>query len=273
MDINKYTDKIVEFVTVYGLKLIGGLVILILGLWLIKQIMKAVSKAFNNRKINPSLIPFLKSLISASLKVLLAVTVLGMIGIQMTSFIAIIGAAGLAIGMALSGTLQNFAGGVIILLIKPFKVGDWIETQGYSGSVREIQIFNTILKTSDNRTIILPNGDLSTSTVINFSIEANRLVSWTFDFPYGTNVEAVREVLLDIFHQDERIFKDPAPAVNISDFSKGLIKLGANVWVKSENFWGVKLGTAEAVYNALNSNGIKISPPQMEISLDNNQHN
>lgn len=157
-EITKYSSEIKQLALEFGPNLIGAILTLVIGLWVIKMIMKGVSKAFDKREIDPSLKPFLKGIISSLLKVFLIVSVLSMVGIAMTSFVAIIGSIGLAIGLALSGTLQNFAGGVILLILKPFKVGDFIEAQGYSGTVSAIQIFNTILKTPDNKTIIIPNG-------------------------------------------------------------------------------------------------------------------
>ena len=156
-----------ELLLEYGPKVLGALVALVIGLWVIKWILKGVNAAFTRSNVDDSLKPFLRSLIGALLKVMLGISVISMLGIEMTSFIAILGAAGLAVGMALSGTLQNFAGGVMILLFKPFKVGDFIEAQGYSGSVKEIQIFVTILTTPDNKTIIIPNGGLSNGSMIN----------------------------------------------------------------------------------------------------------
>ena len=165
MDTDKILDKITNMVVEYGPKLIGAILVLIIGSWIIKIILKSFNKILDKQKIDVSLKPFLKSIFGILLRIMLIISVLGMVGIQMTSFIAILGAAGLAVGMALSGTLQNFAGGVMILLFKPFRVGDLLEAQGYKGIVHEIQIFNTVLKTPDNRTIIIPNGGLSNSSI------------------------------------------------------------------------------------------------------------
>lgn len=266
-DLGKYSDLIVDFVADYGPKLIGAVLTLIIGLWVIKRIVNAVSKAFEKRNVDASLRPFLTSMIGALLKVFLVVSVLGMIGIEMTSFIAILGAAGLAIGMALSGTLQNFAGGVIILILKPFKVGDVIEAQGFIGSVNSIQIFNTVLKTPDNKTILIPNGGLSTGALINYSTESTRRVDWTFGIGYGDKIEDARAILQEIMAADERIFKDPAPFIQVSELADSSVNLATRVWVNGEDYWGVYMETMEKVYNAFNEKGINIPFPQMDVHL------
>jgi len=187
----KYYNQALELTINYGPKIIGAILVWIIGSFIIKAINNTFGKLLDKRKLDDSLKPFLKSLLSAMLKILLLITVLGMIGVEMTSFIALLGAAGLAIGMALSGTLQNFAGGVMILIFKPFKVGDFIDAQGYAGTVAEIQIFNTILKTPDHKTIIIPNGELSTSSMINYSVETQRRVDWTISIGYGDSTVKV----------------------------------------------------------------------------------
>src|SRR5690606_37362214 len=183
--VNKYIDKTIDFGFEYAPKLLGGIIVLVVGLWVTRIITKGVGRSLEKSKIDHSLIPFLKSVTNILLKALVAVTVMGMIGIQMTSFVAILGAAGLAVGMALSGTLQNFAGGVIILILKPFKIGDFIEAQGFSGTVKEISIFSTMLNTADKKLVIIPNGPLSTGALVNYSTESTRRVDWTFGISYG----------------------------------------------------------------------------------------
>jgi len=265
--IDQFSGEISEFVLSYGPKLIGAIITLIVGLWVIKKISSGIKVAFEKRGIDPSLRPFLTSLISTALKVFLVVSVLSMIGIAMTSFVAIIGAAGLAIGMALSGTLQNFAGGVIILILKPFKVGDYIEAQGYSGTVHSIQIFNTVLKTPDNKTIIIPNGGLSTGSMVNYSAEETRRVDWTFGIAYGDDVEKARKVLMDILNRDQRILDDPAPFIKMSELADSSVNLATRVWVKTPDYWDVYMENMEKVYNAFNREGINFPFPQMDVHL------
>jgi len=185
----------------------------------------------------------------------------------MTSFIAILGAAGLAIGMALSGTLQNFAGGVMILLFKPFKVGDFLDAQGHKGVVKEIQIFNTILTDLDNKTIILPNGSLSTSAMVNYSTQPIRRVDFTFGIGYGDSVEKAREILNNLIKKDSRILSDPAHFIGVSGLGDSSVNLTVRVWAKGEDYWGIFFDMNEHVYNAFNKEGINIPFPQMDVHL------
>jgi len=209
------------------------------------------------------------SLSSMLLKVMLVITALGMLGIEMTSFIAILGAAGLAVGMALSGTLQNFAGGVMILIFKPFKVGDVIDAQGHIGSVSEIQIFNTILKTPDNKTIIIPNGGLSTSSMVNFSTEETRRVDWTVGIGYGDDVEKAKEVLQKLCDEDDRIMKDPAVFIALSELGDSSVNFTVRAWVKASDYWGVYFLMNENIYKTFDKEGLNIPYPQMDIHLHN----
>ncbi len=269
-DLGKYSDLIMDLVMNYGPKLIGAIITLIVGLWIVKAIVKGISKTFEKRGVDPSLRPFLISMIGALLKIFLVISVLGMIGIHMTSFIAILGAAGLAVGMALSGTLQNFAGGVIILILKPFKVGDFIDAQGYSGTVNSIQIFNTVLKTPDNKTIIIPNGGLSTGALTNYSTETKRRVDWTFGIGYGDKIEDARAILNDILSADDRVLKDPAIFIQVSELADSSVNLATRVWVNAADYWGVYMETMEKVYNEFNAKGINIPFPQMDVHVHKN---
>ena len=183
--------------------------------------------------------------------------------------IVILGAAGLAVGMALSGTLQNFAGGVIILLFKPYKVGDFIEAQGHIGVVKEIQIFTTMLLEVDNKTVIIPNGPLSTGSVVNYSMEATRRVDLSFGIAYGDSVDKARKILFALFKADDRILVDPAPFVGLKELADSSVNLAARVWAKGENYWPVFFETNEKVYKAMNEAGINIPFPQMDVHLIN----
>ena len=266
-NMEQYTSYIMDFVMQYGPKLIGAIITLIVGLWIVKRISKFFNQSLEKIEVDPSLRPFLSSMLNTLLKVFLVVSVLSMMGIEMTSFVAILGAAGLAVGLALSGTLQNFAGGVIILILKPFKVGDFIEAQGYSGSVSSIQIFNTILKTPDNKTIIIPNGGLSTGALINYSTEPTRRVDWTVGIGYGDDIEKAMKILLDILTSDERVFKDPAPFIQVSALADSSVNLATRVWVNSGDYWPVSMETNEKIYNEFNKQGINIPFPQMDVHV------
>lgn len=251
----------------FGYKLAGALTALIFGLWFIKIITGGLAKLMKAREVDDSLQPFLRSLLNISLKALLIVSVLSMLGIEMTSFVAILGAAGLAVGMALSGTLQNFAGGVIILIFKPFKVGDVITAQGFTGSVFEIQIFNTVLKTPDNKHIIIPNGTLSTGSLVNFSNEETRRVDWTFGIGYGDDIDKAKQVLLQLIQADVRIKKDPEPFIAVSELGDNSVNLTVRVWVNSTDFGGVFFAMNESVYKTFDKEGLTIPYPQMDVHL------
>ena len=188
----------------------------------------------------------------------------------MTSFIAILGAAGLAVGMALSGTLQNFAGGVMILIFKPFKVGDVIDAQGYLGAVKEIQIFNTVLTTPDNKTIIIPNGGLSTSSMTNYSTEETRRVDWTIGIGYGDDVDKAEQVIKRMCDEDTRILKDPEVFIAVSELADSSVNFAVRAWVKSDDYWGVFFDMNKKVYKVFAEEGLNIPFPQMDVHVHNN---
>ena len=260
-------DRLIEFGVLYGPRLLGSIVVLLIGIKLISVFSKWFYRALERREVDASLRPFLRSLLAVALKVLLVISVMSMIGVAMTSFIAIIGAIGLAVGLALSGTLQNFAGGVIILIIRPFKVGDFIKAQDYMGTVLEIQIFNTILKTPDNITIILPNGNLSTNPITNFSVQPTRRAEWVFGIAYGDSFDKAKEIILDLIENDSRLLKDPEPFIAISELADSSVDIKVRAWAKSGDFWPVYFEMHEKVYKAFNEKGINIPFPQMDVHL------
>ena len=264
---DKLSEQISTLIITFGPRLIGAIITLIIGWWIIKLIQKGIRKAFEKRSMEASLKSFLISMISILLKTMLLVSVIGMVGVEMTSFIAILGAAGLAIGMALSGTLQNFAGGVMILLFKPFKSGDFIEAQGYSGIVKEIQIFNTILKTPDNKTIIIPNGGLSTSSMVNYSTEPQRRVDFVFGIAYGDSVDKAKQVLTNLIESDSRILKDPAPFIAVTELADSSVNLVVRVWAQATDYWGIYFDLTEMVYKTFEKEGLNIPFPQMDVHI------
>jgi small conductance mechanosensitive channel len=256
-----------ELVLTNGPNLLAAIAVLFIGSWVIKAVVGSVRIALDKGSVDPSLKPFLLSMLGMLLKVMLFISVLGMLGIEMTSFIAILGAAGLAVGMALSGTLQNFAGGVMILLFKPFKVGDVIEAQGYVGSVAQIQIFNTILKTPDNKTIIIPNGGLSTSSMINYSTEEKRRVDWTIGVAYCDDLDLARQVIKQLCDADDRILKDPEVFIAVSALADSSVNFAVRAWVKAPDYWGVFFDMNENVYKTFGKEGLNIPFPQMDVHL------
>ncbi|MCD4697416.1 MAG: mechanosensitive ion channel [Bacteroidales bacterium] len=253
----------------YGLMLLLALVTLVIGLWIIKVIIKAIGRNMEKRDVDPTLRQFLGALLGMILKILLIISVISMIGIEMTSFVAILAAAGFAIGMALSGTLQNFAGGAMLVIFKPFKAGDFIEAQGYTGTVKEIQIFNTILKTPDNKTIIIPNGGLSTGSITNFSTEPTRRVDFTFGIGYNDDIDKSKAVIEGLIKADGRIFKDPAPFIAVSELADSSVNFVVRVWANSGDYWGIFFDLTEKVKKSFDKEGISIPFPQTDVHVYN----
>ncbi|RLD42873.1 MAG: mechanosensitive ion channel family protein [Bacteroidetes bacterium] len=267
-NIDKYIDIVKTMLVEYGPKVIGAILVLFVGLKIISTITKTATKLMTNKKIDASLAPFLSSLLNMTLKALLVISVMSMVGIEMTSFIAILGAAGLAIGMALSGTMQNFAGGVMILIFKPYKVGDFIEAEGQMGVVKEIQIFNTIITTVDNKRIIIPNGGLSNSTMTNFTAEPTRRVDFTFGIGYGDDIDKAREVMFGEIAKFKQVLSTPAkPFIGVSELGDSSVNFAVRVWVKTEDYWDVFFGLNENVKKAFDANNISIPFPQTDVHI------
>ncbi|HEX9650658.1 MAG TPA: mechanosensitive ion channel domain-containing protein [Cyclobacteriaceae bacterium] len=268
-NLSAYTDEAIKLALAYGPKLVLAILTLIVGLWVIKWFSKGMIKVMDSRRLDPSLKPFFSSLISITLKILLAISVMGMIGIEMTSFIALLGAAGLAFGMALSGTLQNFAGGVVLLVFKPFKVGDFVEAAGYSGTVSEIRIFNTILKTPDNKTIIIPNNAIAGSSMVNYTTEATRRVDFVFGISYQDDIDLTKSILNRLIERDERIHKDPAPFIGLTEMADSSVNLVVRVWADTPNYWPIYFDMMEDVKKTFDAEGISIPFPQRDVHLYN----
>lgn len=266
-NIDQYIVLGEQFIIKYGVKLLIALGILIVGLWLIKKLLYAINLIFEKRNFDNSLKGFLRSFIDIILKVLLIITVLSTLGVEMTSFIAILGAAGFAIGMALSGTLSNFAGGVIILILKPFRVGDVIEAQGYLGNVKEIQIFNTTLNTFDNKRIIIPNGALATGNLTNYSIEDRRRVDWTFGISYGDSFDKAKEIIFDLLAKNEKVLRDPEIFIALQSLGDSAVNIVVRAWCNTPDYWDIYFRLNEEVYKSFSEQGISIPYPQMDIHI------
>lgn len=250
----------------YAPKLLLAIATLIIGLWIINRFVGGVNKRLEGR-FDPTLQKFVFSLSSIGLKALLLISVASMVGIETTSFIAVLGAAGLAVGLALQGSLANFAGGVLILAFKPFKVGDVIEAGGYVGTVKEIQIFNTILNTPDNRRVIIPNGNLSNNSMINISAEETRRVDMVFGIGYGDDIKKAKDVLHRLTSEDSRIFKDPAPTIALSELADSSVNFVCRVWVNKADYWGVYFDMHEKVKLTFDAEGISIPFPQRDVHI------
>lgn len=264
-------NDVISYITQFGKNVLVALVVYFVGRFIIKYTIKALRAVTQKRQVEPSLTSFLNSLVSISLNVILAIIIIGILGIDTSSFLAVFASAGIAVGMALSGTLQNFAGGVLILILKPYKVGDYIEAQGFAGTVREIQIFNTVMATLDNQIIIIPNGPLATGSLKNSTTAPTRRVDIDVDVAYGADPDEVRQVLMNIIEADERIMRSGvfAPFIPMTTMGTSGITFQIRVWVKSPDYWSVKFDTTEKVYRELGKAGIEIPYPQMDVHIKN----
>ena len=256
-----------EYILEYGINVVGAILVLIVGLWIIKRIARSANSTFKKRNMDDSLRPFLTGLISIGLKVLLLISVAGMVGIKTTSFIAIIGAAGLAVGLALQGSLANFAGGVLILIFKPFKTGDLIEAQGHLGVVKEIQIFVTKLIDPQNRLVIIPNGVLSNGDIRNYTELGQVRVDLSIGIAYDSDIKKAKEALLEVLHSHDKVLRDPKPFVGVQELADSAINLAVRPYAKPEDYWEVYFDVYEDGKLALDKAGIGIPFPQLDVMV------
>ncbi|MBO4612269.1 MAG: mechanosensitive ion channel [Bacteroidaceae bacterium] len=263
--LTQFLQQAVNFCIDAGKTILVAVIIYIVGRFIVSIINKVLANALDRRNLDPSIKTFLKSFVNILLTVLLIIAVVSALGVNTTSFAALLASFGVAAGMALSGNLSNFAGGLIILLLKPFRVGDFIEAQGFSGTVSEILIFNTVLKTPDNKVIYLPNGALSSGSITNYSREPQRRVDFTVSVEYGQDVEEAKKALYEIFAKDSRILTDPAPFVALSTMAASSIDLTARVWVNAADYWAVFFEMQETIYAEFNKRGIGFPFPQLTI--------
>jgi small conductance mechanosensitive channel len=266
-EIGRYAETAIELGITYAPKLVLALLTLFIGLWIINKVTAGVGKALVKGGVEATLQKFLSNLMNFGLKGLLLISVASMVGIETTSFIAVLGAAGLAIGLALQGSLANFAGGVLILLFRPYKVGDFIETNGHMGSVQAIEIFSTILTTGDNKTIIIPNGAVSNNPITNFSKQATRRVDIVFGISYDDDLRVGKDVLTKMIEADERIHSDPAPMVVISSLGDSCVNITTRSWVDSGNYWPVYFDLMEKGKLGLEDAGLSIPYPQQDVHV------
>ena len=268
--LRELTEMTVGFVP----KLLVAILILWVGMKLAKMVRKLIIKALERRNAEPSLKSFLGSLVDVLLKAMIIIMAMDVVGIKATSFIALLGAMGLAIGMALQGTLQNFAGGVIILLMKPFKVGDYIECGQFKGYIQEIRIFHTVMRPFNGRTIVIPNSELSNKSLINHTKEENIRLDVVASVAYGSDLEKVKEVLMEVINNEPLIQTEPkAPVVAVSELGNSSVDLSMWMWVKVEDYWTVWLRIRENIYNAFYRNNITIPFPQMDVHIASDSRN
>lgn len=260
------TQQLIDFGIRAGERILIAVIVFIVGRFLISMLKNFVGRLMDKRKVDISIKTFVRSLVNILLTILLIISVVGALGVETTSFAALLASAGVAVGMALSGNLQNFAGGLIVLLFKPYKVGDWIESQGVSGTVKEIQIFHTILTTADNKVIYVPNGAMSSGVVTNYSNQVTRRVEWIVGIDYGEDYDKVQEVVYEILAADKRILNEPAPFVALHALDASSVNVVARVWVNSSDYWGVYFDINKAIYETFNENGCQFPQfPQLTV--------
>ena len=266
---NGQIDQLIEQVTTTGIEMgksiLFAIVLAVAGRYVIKFINKMVARMLERRNVEPTVQSFLKSFVNITLIILLIIMVVGTLGVNTTSLAALLASAGLAVGMALSGNLQNLAGGIILLFLKPFKVGDFIEAQGVSGTVMAIQIFHTILTTPDNKELFIPNGALSSGYITNYTKNDLRRVDFSIGVEYGTEVDKVKQVTLDLLKQDSRIMQDPVPLIAVKELGDNGVIFVIRVWAKASDYWGVFFDTNERIYAEYNKQGIGFPFPQIQV--------
>ena len=260
-----FMQQLIDWGVGAGGRIIGAILIFVVGRFLISFIKKLLSKLLMKRHIDAGIQSFIKSLVNILLTILLIIAVIGKLGVETTSFAALLASAGVAIGMALSGNLQNFAGGLIVLLFRPFKVGDWIESQGVSGTVREIQIFHTILTTADNKVVYIPNGAMSSGVITNYSRLDTRRVEWIVGVDYGEDIDKVKSVVNELIQKDNRILKEPAPVIALHALDSSSVNVTIRAWVANGDYWNVYFEMNKNIYDEFNRQGIDFPFPQMTI--------
>ncbi len=261
------SDKIMELLALYGLKVLAALAVLIIGRIAAKIIKKLVAKIMQKGKQDETLVSFVSSLVYVAMMAFVIIAALGKLDINTASFVALLGAAGLAIGLALQGSLANFASGVLMIIFKPFKVGDYIEGAGTAGVVEEIQIFNTMLATPDNKVVIIPNAQITGGNVINYSSKGTRRVDMTAGIGYGDDIDKARKVLEEILAGDDRILKDPEPTIAVAELADSSVNFVVRPWVNVADYWDVKFALTEAIKKQFDANGVSIPFPQSDVHL------
>jgi small conductance mechanosensitive channel len=266
---NEIVQKIVELLAVYGVKVLAAVVILVIGRFVAIGIRSMITKIMEKQKVDDMLVSFVSSISYIVLMAFVVVAALDRLGIQTTSFIAILGAAGLAIGLALQGSLANFASGVLMIIFKPFKCGDFIEGGGISGIVEGITIFTTEMKTPDNKKIIVPNGKIMSDNIVNYSAKDTRRIDMTVGVSYSDDLDKVKRVLEDILASDERVLDEPAPTIGVAELADSSINFVVRPWVKSADYWTVLFDTNKTIKQKFDAEGISIPFPQQDIHLIN----
>ena len=259
--------KITEIVTIYGLKILAALVVFIIGRWIARGVEKLTARILTKRSVDPTVVSFVEHLVYIALITFVILAALAQLGIQTTSFIAVIGAAGLAIGLALQGSLANFAAGFLMIIFKPFKAGDYIDGGGAAGTVEKIEVFTTQLKTVDNKMVIIPNAKMMGDNIVNYSAKDTRRVDLDFGVSYGDDIDKVRKILSDVVNGESRILKDPETMIIVKELADSSVNFQVRAWVKTADYWGVYFDTIETVKKQFDAQGVSIPFPQSDVHL------
>ena len=265
MDTSVVVTKVYELLTVYGIRIVAAVAILVIGRWIAKGLCNVVGRMMTKSKVDQTLNRFVVSLSYVALLVFVVIAALNQLGIQTASFIAVLGAAGLAVGLALQGSLANFAAGVLMIIFRPIKAGDYIEGGGSAGTVEEIQIFTTKLVTPDNKTVIVPNSKMLNDNIVNYSAKDSRRVDFKFGIGYGDDIDKAKEVIWQIIKKDNRVMADPNPLVVVSELAESSVNITVRVWTQKGDYWGFYFDTVEAVKKAFDAENISIPFPQMDV--------
>jgi small conductance mechanosensitive channel len=253
--------------TIYGLKVIAAIAVFVIGRWVAKALTSFTEKVMNRRKVDATVVSFVANLVYIALLAFVVLAALGQLGVQTTSFIAVIGAAGLAIGLALQGSLSNFAAGFLMIIFRPFKVGDFIEGAGVSGTVEAIQIFTTQLLTPDNKTVIIPNASLTAGNITNYSAKGTRRVDLVFGIGYGDNIDHAKKIIWEVLNKETRILKDPAPTVMLIELADSSVNFAVRPWTTVVDYWGVYSSLSENIKKSFDAEGISIPFPQRDVHI------
>ena len=267
MDWSNVMGKAYELLTIYGIKVVGAIAIFVIGRWVVKGVAGFIKRLLIKRKTDETLTSFIYHLSYVALLAFIIIAALNQLGIQTASFIAVLGAAGLAVGLALQGSLSNFAAGVLMITFKPFKVGDYIEGGGTAGVVEEIQIFTTQLRSPDNKAIIVPNGKMTGDNIVNYTTKGVRRVDLVFGIGYGDDIDKAREIIMDIVREDGRVHKDPEPVVVVSELADSSVNLTLRAWTSVDDFWGVYFDAIEKVKKQFDAKGVTIPFPQRDVHV------
>lgn len=267
MDMNQVLDKVWELVTIYGLKVVAAIVIFIVGRWVAKIVAGIIRKMMQKANVDATLRKFVSNMAYIALMAFVALAALSQLGIQTTSFIAVLGAAGLAVGLALQGSLSNFAAGFLMILFRPFRVGDYIEGAGTAGTVEEIGIFTTTLTTPDNKTVIVPNAAMTGDNIVNWTVKGTRRVDMVMGIGYDDDIDKAKQIMADVLAKDERVLDSPAPQIAMVELADSSVNFVVRPWVKASDYWGVYMDTHEAVKKAFDAQGISIPYPQRDVHV------